>query len=225
MFADEIYRLQFTLVDAFGKKVIANTHRNSDLFWCLRGGGGGTFGVLTEVVYKTRQYNSRVLFVSHNLRKIPDIITSWQQLSLSLLQIQQWGWAPGFPKACYVHLFVLKSHQTSAVFLSSLILLAHRWLSYNSEVFETKYICPTTIFSSLIVFEARPMVLRATVASGFYVQFNPLAKHQNSREHTWIFVVAILTGKEQHHKISEPCVLSWLSNVPMKTGTLIAFLL
>jgi hypothetical protein len=45
--------LQFTLVDAFGKKVIANTHRNSNLFWCLRGGGGGTFGVVTEVVYKT----------------------------------------------------------------------------------------------------------------------------------------------------------------------------
>jgi hypothetical protein len=81
--------LQFTLVDAFGKKVIANAHRNSDLFWCLRGGGGGTFGVVTEVVHKTRQYDSRVLFVSHNLRKIPDIITSWRQLSLSLLQIQQ----------------------------------------------------------------------------------------------------------------------------------------
>ncbi|KAJ6530304.1 hypothetical protein B0H19DRAFT_1192769 [Mycena capillaripes] len=45
--------LQFTLVNAFGQVMIANSHQNTDLFWSLRGGGGGTFGVVTEVVYAT----------------------------------------------------------------------------------------------------------------------------------------------------------------------------
>ncbi|KAJ6497792.1 hypothetical protein C8R45DRAFT_984262 [Mycena sanguinolenta] len=45
--------LQFILVDASGSEVVANAYRNPDLFWSLRGGGGGTFGVVTEVVQKT----------------------------------------------------------------------------------------------------------------------------------------------------------------------------
>ncbi|KAF7375909.1 FAD-binding domain-containing protein [Mycena sanguinolenta] len=45
--------LQFVLVDASGSEVIANAYRNPDLFWSLRGGGGGTFGVVTEVIQKT----------------------------------------------------------------------------------------------------------------------------------------------------------------------------
>ncbi|KIL61721.1 hypothetical protein M378DRAFT_13300 [Amanita muscaria Koide BX008] len=35
--------LQFTLVLASGEHVTANAYQNEDLFWALRGGGGGTF--------------------------------------------------------------------------------------------------------------------------------------------------------------------------------------
>lgn len=31
----------------------ANAHQNPDLFWALRGGGGGTFGVVTSVTLRT----------------------------------------------------------------------------------------------------------------------------------------------------------------------------
>jgi hypothetical protein len=40
--------LEFEVVTADGKIQIANEKQNSDLFWALRGGGGGTFGVVTR---------------------------------------------------------------------------------------------------------------------------------------------------------------------------------
>ena len=45
--------LEITIVTADGDHVIANPYRNEDLFWALRGGGGGTWGVVTSVTYKT----------------------------------------------------------------------------------------------------------------------------------------------------------------------------
>ena len=41
------------IVTADGNHIIANAYRNKDLFWALRGGGGGTWGVVTSVAYKT----------------------------------------------------------------------------------------------------------------------------------------------------------------------------
>lgn len=43
--------LEFTVVLANGKVVTANAYINSDLYWALRGGGGGTFGVVTHMTY------------------------------------------------------------------------------------------------------------------------------------------------------------------------------
>ncbi|PWW80057.1 FAD-binding domain-containing protein [Tuber magnatum] len=51
MASDNAY--QFTIVTADGKHVTANECQNSDLFWALRGGGGGTFGVVTSVTIRT----------------------------------------------------------------------------------------------------------------------------------------------------------------------------
>lgn len=50
MGADNI--LQATVVLASGEIVTANEFQNPDLYWALRGGGGGTFGVVTEMVVK-----------------------------------------------------------------------------------------------------------------------------------------------------------------------------
>ncbi|KAJ6530311.1 hypothetical protein B0H19DRAFT_1384769 [Mycena capillaripes] len=59
--------LQFTLVNAFGQVVIANSHQNTDLFWSLRGGGGGTFGIVTEVVHATHPPFNNILGVTLNV--------------------------------------------------------------------------------------------------------------------------------------------------------------
>ncbi|KAE8381537.1 chanoclavine-I synthase oxidoreductase protein [Aspergillus bertholletiae] len=45
--------LQFEMVTAQGDRVIANADQNPDLFWALRGGGGGTFGVVTRATIRT----------------------------------------------------------------------------------------------------------------------------------------------------------------------------
>jgi FAD/FMN-containing dehydrogenase len=45
--------LQFTIVLANGSLVTANSYQHPDLFWALRGGGGGTYGVVTSASYKT----------------------------------------------------------------------------------------------------------------------------------------------------------------------------
>ncbi len=45
--------LEFEVVTADGKKRIANACQNTDLFWALRGGGAGTFGVVTKVTFQT----------------------------------------------------------------------------------------------------------------------------------------------------------------------------
>ncbi|MCO5549801.1 hypothetical protein L7F22_003275 [Adiantum nelumboides] len=44
--------LQYTIVTADGQIRNANANQNSDLFWALRGGGGGTWGVVTETIYE-----------------------------------------------------------------------------------------------------------------------------------------------------------------------------
>lgn len=50
MAADQV--LAFELVAADGRFVTANETQNTDIFWALRGGGGGTFGVITSVTVK-----------------------------------------------------------------------------------------------------------------------------------------------------------------------------
>ena len=50
MAADQV--LAFEVVTADGRFVTASDSSNSDLFWALRGGGGGTFGVVTSVIAK-----------------------------------------------------------------------------------------------------------------------------------------------------------------------------
>jgi FAD/FMN-containing dehydrogenase len=50
--------LEVTMVDACGRLRIVNNHTDPDLFWALRGGGGGNFGVVTEIKVRTRKLNS-----------------------------------------------------------------------------------------------------------------------------------------------------------------------
>ncbi len=45
--------LQVEIVTADGKTLIANECQNDDLFWAVRGGGGSTFGVVTQMTLQT----------------------------------------------------------------------------------------------------------------------------------------------------------------------------
>jgi FAD/FMN-containing dehydrogenase len=42
----------FTVVATTGQILVANENANTDIFWALRGGGGGQYGIVTEYVIK-----------------------------------------------------------------------------------------------------------------------------------------------------------------------------
>ncbi|KAF5349334.1 hypothetical protein D9758_011757 [Tetrapyrgos nigripes] len=81
--------VQFTLVVASGEHLTANAHINPDLFWALRGGGGGTFGVVTSVTYRTHEITPLTgVFVDFNFSSsavVKDVLSElyriWPNLS------------------------------------------------------------------------------------------------------------------------------------------------
>ncbi|KAL4967031.1 putative isoamyl alcohol oxidase [Aspergillus stella-maris] len=57
--SDSVY--QVTLVTPNGTVLVANDVQNSDIFWAIRGAGGGQFGVITEFVIATHPMPKNVV--------------------------------------------------------------------------------------------------------------------------------------------------------------------
>ncbi|XP_024538396.1 uncharacterized FAD-linked oxidoreductase ARB_02478 [Selaginella moellendorffii] len=90
--------LQFTIVTPGGTVRYANRCVNRDLFWALRGGGGGTFGVVTAAVHRTFPAPSNILSAVHVLAasgvgSYRQLIGQFTQLSAALYRQ---GWAGYF---------------------------------------------------------------------------------------------------------------------------------
>jgi FAD/FMN-containing dehydrogenase len=47
--------VEVEVVTADGEILVANEDQHEDLFWALRGGGGGTFGVVTKMTFRTHE--------------------------------------------------------------------------------------------------------------------------------------------------------------------------
>jgi len=82
--------LEIMIVTADGGHVIANAYRNEDLFWALRGGGGGTWGVVTSVTYKTHPStplsSANLLANSTNASSTKNILAEIIRLTPSLVE-------------------------------------------------------------------------------------------------------------------------------------------
>jgi len=76
--------LEITIVTADGDHIIANPYRNKDLFWALRGGGGGTWGVVTSVTYKTHPSTS---FSAASLSANSTNVDSTQKLLTEIIRL------------------------------------------------------------------------------------------------------------------------------------------
>jgi FAD/FMN-containing dehydrogenase len=52
------------IVTADGKVLVADAHHNSDLYWACRGGGGGNFGVVTRLTFRTHPVTGGSYFIA-----------------------------------------------------------------------------------------------------------------------------------------------------------------
>lgn len=88
--------LEAELVGADGEVIIANEYQHADLFWALRGGGGGTFGVVTRVTLRIHELPESFGLVSGSVKaKSEDayrtLIAKLVSFSRSQLLNPNWG--------------------------------------------------------------------------------------------------------------------------------------
>ncbi|KAJ5676073.1 hypothetical protein N7462_008970 [Penicillium macrosclerotiorum] len=94
--------LEFEVVTANGSVITVNAYQNSDLFWALRGGGGGTFGVVTSVTLRTFDevpvvvYNLNITTAANDPH-FWDAFSAWHGALPSLNDAGGSGYYFGFP--------------------------------------------------------------------------------------------------------------------------------
>jgi hypothetical protein len=89
------------VVLASGELVTASAQSNADLFWALRGGGGGNFGVVTEFSFSTHQVGDLGLFtLVWPWAAAGRVIDAWQ------------SWAPTAPDELWSNCLLLNSQDT-----------------------------------------------------------------------------------------------------------------
>lgn len=77
--------LSIEMVNAEGQIITANAQQNADLFWACRGGGGGSFGIITQLLFKT-----------HDVATVTTFSVRWTvKQSQAKLLLKAWqNWAP-----------------------------------------------------------------------------------------------------------------------------------
>ncbi|HEY9287961.1 MAG TPA: FAD-dependent oxidoreductase, partial [Candidatus Dormibacteraeota bacterium] len=82
---DSLQSAQLVLAD--GKVVTCSEHVRPDLFWALRGGGGGNFGIVTRYERRNSLISRVVNFtVAWSWDDVQDVLAGWQR------------WLPGLPR-------------------------------------------------------------------------------------------------------------------------------
>jgi len=76
------------VVTADGKVLVADKNHHSDLFWACRGGGGGNFGIATQLVFRTHAVSQGSYFIA-----------SWPWAQVEQVLASFLGWGPHAPDA------------------------------------------------------------------------------------------------------------------------------
>ena len=74
--------LEATVVLADGTAVVANAHQHADLSWALRGGGGGNFGIVTRLVFRTHPVADVATYsLAWPWADAKRVVAEWQKLA------------------------------------------------------------------------------------------------------------------------------------------------
>ena len=74
--------LEATVVLANGTAVVANARQHQDLYWALRGGGGGNFGIVTRLLFRTHPVGQVATFtLEWSWADAKRVVQAWQQLA------------------------------------------------------------------------------------------------------------------------------------------------
>lgn len=81
--------LEIELIDYKGERIVATDKYNTDLFWALRGAGGGNFGVVTSMIFKLPEKIKMATlididYIGADDHEILDIFEIWTHLYMSL---------------------------------------------------------------------------------------------------------------------------------------------
>jgi FAD/FMN-containing dehydrogenase len=100
---DNLLSAEVVLAD--GSTVTASAGENSDLFWALRGAGGGNFGVVTSLEFRTHPIGSLGLFtLVYEWADAASVLAAWQ------------SFAPAAPEALWSNCLLLASQSTPSGF-------------------------------------------------------------------------------------------------------------
>ena len=104
--------VQVEVVTADGKIRIANQFQNQDLFWAIRGGGGGSYGVVTKVTLKLHDLPSSFGLFKGEIHAANDdayktLIKEYLRLYQSRLNNEHWGEQFSFNKENSINIFLV----------------------------------------------------------------------------------------------------------------------
>ena len=75
--------LEVEIVDANGNVLHANANQHDDLFWALRGGGGGNFGICTSFRFRTYRIDTVAYArIDWDLRDLKPVLQTWQEYTV-----------------------------------------------------------------------------------------------------------------------------------------------
>ena len=98
--ADNLRRLK--IVTADGESLVCDPSHHADLFWACRGGGGGNFGIVTDLTFATHQVSTVSTYV---------IEWPWAQASQAVAAWQ--AFAPNAPDALFSVLDLIATDPSS----------------------------------------------------------------------------------------------------------------
>lgn len=104
--------VQAEVVTANGQIVIANRCQNQDLFWAIRGGGSGTYGIVTHITFQTHELPNYVGFLQGSITAKNDaaykkLIDRFMPFYYHQLNNEHWGEQLSFTAQNTINIFLV----------------------------------------------------------------------------------------------------------------------